>query len=75
MMMTIMINYDDDDGNEFELNSSVGKVTFPHWEGNEGEVATSLSINYIQHYHDDDDDDENDDVRKAIKNISVIRNQ
>ena len=43
MMVTMMINY------KFELNSVVGrKVTFPQRQGNEGEVETSLSINYIQ---------------------------
>ena len=43
MVMTMMINYN------FELNSVVGrKVTFPQRQGNEGEVETSLSINYIQ---------------------------
>ena len=45
-------NDDDDEDDNFELNSAtVGKVTFPQREGNEGEVATSLSINYIYIHH------------------------
>ena len=52
----------DDDEDKFELNwASVGKVTFPQWEGNEGELTTSLSINYIQIHDGDDDDDDDDD--------------
>ena len=46
-----------------ELNLVVGKVTFPQWQGNGGEVETSLSINYIHFRRDDNDElDENDEV-------------
>ena len=60
----------DDDYELPELNLVVGKVTFPQWQGNGGEVETSLSINYIHFRHDDndevDDNDEADDDGHAM---------
>ena len=55
---------DNDDDYELpELNLVVGKVTFPQWQGNGGEVETSLSINYIHFRRDDNDElDDNDEV-------------
>ena len=53
---------DNDDDYELpELNLVVGKVTFPQWQGNGGEVETSLSINYI-HFRRDDDDEVDESV-------------
>ena len=60
----------DDDYELPELNLVVGKVTFPQWQGNGGEVETSLSINYIHFRRDDNDEvdeyDEADDDGHAM---------
>ena len=67
---------DNDDDYELpELNLVVGKVTFPQWQGNGGEVETSLSINYIHFGRDDNDevdvDDEVDDDDEVDQNDEV----